>query len=342
MNSLAFLDPIKNKRIVIAPLNWGLGHATRSMPIIDHLRRKNEVIVASDGLALRLLRSRYPDLQTIELPAYDIEYGGHSMVWAMMRQLPKITKAVAIESALIEEIVDQYQVDMIISDHRLGCRDARIPSFIIAHQIRLRGGSTLLSSMANRVHRQFINRFTECWIPDYEHPTMKLSGELSDSTGINTKRYIGPLSRLRKQASVKKIDLSIILSGPEPARSVLEQHLDRLLPSLGLSSVVLVRGTDRRAQLNYSYSDVIDMADSTQLSTIISGSKVVLSRSGYTSIMDLSHMHQAAIWIPTPGQPEQEYLAEYLSDRERWRVISENDLKADTLLDALRNVYLLY
>jgi uncharacterized protein (TIGR00661 family) len=332
MNSLAFLDKYQSKKILVAPLNWGLGHATRCMPIIRYLRKSNEVLLGSDGESLRLLQNEFPDLATIELPAYDINYSGSgNFMWDMFKQTPKITIAISKEMAHVEEIVKEKSLDLIISDHRLGCYSELCKSMIIAHQIQIKGNIGIAGMLGRSMNKFFINRFDECWIPDYKSEALCLAGELSRPDGLKCYRFMGPLSRLNLKQKNTQYDIAIILSGPESARSLTESKLEKALAPLGLS-IILVQGTERKKVDHSNFTKVMTLCTTDEINQIINQSKIVISRSGYSTIMDLEATEKKAILIPTPGQTEQEYLAKHLSNRDNYRFLSEGDISTEKLI----------
>ena len=65
---------LKNKRILFAIMGWGLGHATRCIPLIQSLQKDNQVILASNGISSKLLRQEFPKLTCIDYPDYVVKY----------------------------------------------------------------------------------------------------------------------------------------------------------------------------------------------------------------------------------------------------------------------------
>lgn len=304
----------KMQRILVAPLNWGLGHATRCIPIIRELTQQGfDPVIASDGVALELLRNEFEDLEFVELPGYQIEYAkkpGH-FKWKLIMDSPKILKAISKERKLTAKLLDYLALDGIISDNRLGVHSHKIPSVFITHQLNVLSGNT--SAVSTAIHKRFINKFDECWVPDVAG-VPNLSGVLGhpDNVGSHV-RYIGPLSRLEKLNLPVKYDLFVLLSGPEPQRTMLEEKLlDELRDYKG--KVLFVRGKieDRQTVTNKGQIKIYNFMTSEQLEVAFSKSSLVLCRSGYTTIMDLVKLEQKAFFIPTPGQYEQEYLAQRL------------------------------
>jgi uncharacterized protein (TIGR00661 family) len=299
------------KTILIAPLNWGLGHATRCIPIIKALQENNFVpIIASDGIALELLRKEFPFLQTLELPSYQIEYAKNSknFKWKLIRNCPKMIVAVLEEKKLVKQWIPKYNIDGIISDNRLGVYSRKVPSVFITHQINVMSGST--TWITSKLHQHIIKKYTECWVPDFEGKR-NLSGDLGHLKKTKLKlKYIGPLSRMQKREVPKQYDLMILLSGPEPHRELLEEKLKNEVKNY-VGKVVFIKGIIEKDQKEEQIDHVTyyNFMNTPQLEQTFNESDVVLCRSGYTTIMDLVQLEKKAFFIPTPGQYEQEYLA---------------------------------
>ncbi|WP_066311327.1 glycosyltransferase [Flavobacterium sp. TAB 87] len=305
-----------NKTILVAPLNWGLGHATRCIPIIQALLDHNYVpIIASDGNALELLRKEFPYIQMLALPSYHIEYSKTDKYfkWKMLISIPKIIKAVLAEKKLIQQWITKYEIDGIISDNRLGIYSAKIPSVYLTHQINVLSGNTTWFS--TQCHRYFIKKHNECWVPDVAQDP-NLTGNLGHvkNTSLNIK-YIGPLSRMKQKELNKKYDLMVVLSGPEPQRSLLEEKLkNEVLKYKG--KVIFIKGIVEKTQQNETFKNVTfyNFMNTKQLEQTFNESDLVLCRSGYTTVMDLVALQKKAFFIPTPGQYEQLYLAKKLEN----------------------------
>jgi len=310
----------KQKTFLIAILNWGLGHATRCIPIIEYLlQHQQKVIIASDGLSLNFLKDAYPTLTFETLPAYNIYYPKFgSMVFAMFKQYFHLKKIISQSNSVVEHLVQKYGVDYIISDNRYGCFNKTVHSIFITHQtnIQLPKIFSFLSGFANRQNHNYINNFDELWIPDFENHL--LSGKLStDLHLLKTKiELIGPLSRLTQSNKSTTYFCTVILSGPEPQRSVLEQKIINQSKLLN-EKIVLVRGTNKTLKEQFPQNlEIIDIANSQEINELLLNSKHIICRSGYSSIMDLVALQQPAFLIPTPGQTEQEYLAKHLSEQQ--------------------------
>jgi len=301
--------PIKN--ILVAPLNWGLGHATRCIPIIKALIENNYTpIIASDGVALALLQKEFPNLQTIEFPSYNIEYpkDGKNFKLKLIINSPKMIGAIIRERRLVNKIIIKYKIEGIISDNRLGVRSNKIPSVFITHQLNVLTGNT--TWLTTKLHQGIIKKFDECWVPDV-NTIPNLSGKLGhlENDPKNVK-YIGPLSRLHKRKIEERYDLMVILSGPEPQRTMLEEKLIEEL-ALYQGEILFVKGKIESKQIvaQKNQFTFYNYMNSEELEIAFNQSKTILCRSGYTTIMDLAYLDKKAFLIPTPGQFEQEYLA---------------------------------
>lgn len=302
------------KRILVAPLNWGLGHATRCIPIIKALLQHNfNPVIASDGVALKLLEKEFPDLESIALPSYNITYAkkGKNFKLKLIADSPKWLKAVKQEKKFIKYLIETEPFDGIISDNRLGIYSKKVPSVFISHQLNVLSGNT--SWFSSKMHQKIIKKFDACWVPDVEG-NPNLSGKLGhlNQSKINIK-YLGPLSRFEKTDCSPLYDLMVLLSGPEPQRTFLEEKLlDELQAYQG--AVLFVKGVieDQQIKTKKGTLTLYNFMTSKELEFAINHSKIVLSRSGYTTVLDLAKLEKKAFFIPTPGQYEQEYLAERL------------------------------
>lgn len=308
------------KRVLVAPLDWGLGHATRCVPIVRELLRTScEVYLAGSGASSRLLRNEFPELKFFWLPGYHPVYPATgSMTWKMALQVPKFMRVIRNEHDEIEAIVRAHQIDLVISDNRFGCWSSLIPSVFITHQrnILLPVGFKWLETWVNRINDSLIRKFSCCWIPDRPEP-FSLAGRLATASTREESyptRYIGNLSRFGAPSPQSvRFDIVCILSGPEPQRSIFEERLVPQLRSSGLRYFIvrgLIEGATPRADVNSA-----DFLSGGELQQVIEQSACVISRSGYSTVMDLAKLGRKAIFVPTPGQTEQEYLAASLMER---------------------------
>ena len=312
------------KKVLVAPLNWGLGHASRCIPIIKELQKKHfQPVIASNDEALEFLKQEFPSLETLELPSYQISYGKH-LKWNLIKRLPSLQKVVKAEQKIIEEYISNHsEVVGVISDNRFGVYSKKVPSVYITHQIRVLSG--IFTPITSWVHQQIIQKFDECWIPDEK--ASKYSGKLSKSTTSLNQKYIGVLSRFEKKDLKKHIDILIVLSGPEPNRSHLEKKLIETFHT-SEKNIFLIQGTldSQQKTRTQGHLTILNYALSKELEKLLNASNYVICRSGYSSIMDLVSLGKPALLIPTKHQNEQEYLAKYHRKNQQFEVMTEKEL----------------
>ncbi|QDO93522.1 glycosyltransferase [Formosa sediminum] len=321
------------KRILIAPLNWGLGHATRCIPIINMLITHNYIpVIASDGIALALLKKEFPDVETVELPAYDIKYAkkGHFFKLKLIKDSPKLLKAIKAEKKATKAIISTHNIDGVISDNRLGVYSKKIPSVFITHQLQVLSGTT--TWLSTKMHQRIIEKFDQCWVPDHENEP-SLSGKLGHMKNIEIPiKYLGPLSRFERQELKPEYDIMLLLSGPEPQRTLLEDKLTNTFKE-DSRRILCVRGVIEKEQTTITAGNLTmtNFMTGKALEKALNSSKIIVSRSGYTTVMDLSVLGKKAFFIPTPGQFEQEYLAERLDELKLVPYCKQNEFTLDKL-----------
>lgn len=331
-------------RILIAPLDWGLGHATRCIPIIYALISAGvSVIIAGNKTQEAILKIEFPQLPFLSLKGYNVLYGKNKRTFLLklLSQLPSINNTLQYEHNWLKKVVGEYKIDAVISDNRFGLFHKNIPTVYITHQLHIETGSRWLNKIAQQIHYHYINRFTQCWVPDAEGD-INLAGKLSHpkKMPLIPVKYIGILSRFKKQEHSITNYLLIILSGPEPQRSIFENLLLHQLKSFE-APVVLVRGlpaqssTITLAQNIKVYNHL--MAD--DLSKYIQQSAIVLTRAGYSSVMDLATLKQKAVLVPTPGQTEQVYLAALLKKRRLFYTCDQDNFNLPNALHEAREFY---
>ena len=324
---------MNTKNILVAPLNWGLGHAARCIPLIKELINQGYTpVLASDGNALNLLKKEFPNLIALELPSYEIEYAkkAKNFKWKLLKNSPKTINAIIEEKKLVKKWCEEYDLAGIISDNRLGVYNKKVPSVIITHQLRVLSGKT--TWISSKLHQRFIKKFNECWVPDFEKKpnlTGKL-GHLKDASF--TVKYLGPLSRLNILKTEKKYDLMIILSGPEPQRTLLEELLIKKIHFLD-KKALFVKGlvSDKQVVSENEHITFYNFMTSVEIEKAFNESEIILCRSGYTTIMDLVKLNKKAFLIPTPGQTEQEYLARRLKKNGHFPYSKQEDFEIEML-----------
>jgi uncharacterized protein (TIGR00661 family) len=299
------------KRVLVTPLDWGLGHATRCIPIIEMLLKKNcEVMVASSGSALALLKKEFPELKFFVLPSYRVRYPKRgSFVFSIVGQIPRIRRVISREHKRVQKLVAQNSIDLIISDNRYGCWSGKVQSVFVCHQlnIQLPAAWQLLKPFVDWYHLLMIKKFNRCWVPD--DPQLNLTGALSLIKNLKIE-HVGVLSRFEKKNLELKYDVAVVLSGPEPQRSIFEKIVLKQISNPD-QKIIVVRGViegegNWRQEGNVT---IVNFLQSDKLEEIIQQSGMVIARSGYSTIMDLARLGKKAVFVPTPGQTEQEYLA---------------------------------
>ncbi len=297
---------------MVGALHWGLGHATRCIPIIDALLAQGaRVVLASDGAALALWREQYPQLTAVELPSYGIRYPSNSMVRNIARQLPQLVKAIRLEQQMLPQLLRQHTVQAVISDNRYGLYSAQLPTVFISHQLHLPLPVWLAPPLWNAWHQRLIRNFDVCWVPDRAGAD-NLAGKLAHPPPAGRVDYVGALSRFSPvQKLEKKWDILAVLSGPEPQRHYFEAALVEQLMELPYRSLV-VRGRPSSEQRLQVGAQVYrqDFMPQVALQRAFGESRFVIARSGYSTLLDLAALGiSRALLVPTPGQTEQEYLA---------------------------------
>jgi len=328
----------EKKRILVAPLDWGLGHATRCIAIVNELLQYNvEVVIASDNRPYELLRKEFPSLEHLRFPGYSVKYVENgNLAWSIIKQLPAILSGFRKEHKLVEEIVKRRNIDAVISDSRFGVYSTHVPSVFVIHQLNILLPSYLQwgEEIVAAVNRYRCNKFSECWISDFEG-TMNLGGKLSHPHTLPKNiYYIGPVSRLKAVQAEKKIDILAILSGPEPQRTIFENILLKQLQQTNYRSVI-VRGIteqDSRKQFNERIT-LIDSVQTEELSKLIASSRTIISRGGYVSLMDFALVGANVINIPTPGQTEQEYTAKELERKKICYYETQNEFSLERAME---------
>ncbi len=315
---------IQGQRIMVCPLNWGLGHATRCVPIIQEIERQGkQAVIAAYGQSEQWLRQEFPYHEIIHFPGVEVTYSkGESQVGAMLRAIPKILRDIRREHRLLPQLIRQYHIDAIVSDNRFGLFCSEAPSVYMTHQlmIKMPKGLTWLEPLGHWLHHRFIRRYDCCWVPDYaESPS--LSGDLSHrfQTSKNT-LFIGPLSRFLAPTATNTVlsdyNTVAILSGPEPQRSLLESALTERFAASN-EKALIVCGTPLPTAHWETIGNLTKVSHlpTSQIEALLLSTPHIYCRSGYTTLMDLDTLGRTATLIPTPGQTEQEYLAEIAVER---------------------------
>lgn len=321
-----------NRKVLVAPLDWGLGHATRCIPVIDALIKAGcTVVIACDGEQKILLQQEFPEQQFLLLKGYGVSYSSKKYLFPLkiLQQVPKMLYAIKYEHKWLEKIIDEHNIDAVISDNRYGLYSAKVPCVIVTHQLTIKVSAVRIENWLRKLNYNYINCFSECWVPDVKGET-NIAGVLSHPKKMPAVpvRYIGPLSTFEKNIVAEThYRYVILLSGPEPQRTLLEEMVLKDLLFFK-QSCLIVRGKPGEAE----YAAPIDLTNITiknhlprkKLNAVINAAEYIICRSGYTSVMEVLLLQKKAILIPTPGQTEQEYLARHLMQQQWCLSIRQN------------------
>jgi predicted glycosyltransferase len=317
---------MKGKKVLLVPLNWGLGHATRLVPVIDLLLKKGaDVYIAGSPAHLALLKIEFDKIKTLPLPYLRIKLNNSGyQVFNFIFQLPSFLIQIYREHRALEKLLVKQSIDIVISDNCYGLWNRKIFTIFITHQltIKLPKSINLLEKPVNAINHWFIRKYNICWVPDWEKEN-SLAGELSKCNSANLKvLYIGPLSRfsqyshhLSQTFEKKKNQILFIISGPEKQRSFFETAIKKQIEILEKEyTCIVIRGFPgtKNDNLPKGWNNHVSGCE---MENLILQSEFIVCRSGYSTIMDLTALRKMAIVVPTPGQTEQEYLAGYLGSK---------------------------
>jgi uncharacterized protein (TIGR00661 family) len=339
-------DPVRT--VLVCPLDWGIGHATRCVPVIRKFMEQGfRVVIAADGRPLEFLKKEFPELKCIRFPGSVIRYrAGSSQKWGLLLQLPGFLRNIRKEHRALRKLVREENADVVVSDNRYGLWSKECRSVFITHQLELQlpGGLRWLSPFTGRFIRRYAGKYDECWIPDFENHE-GLAGRLSHPARIPSNAvYIGTLSRFSVPRFTDEPfersghEILVLLSGPEPQRTILEEKLLKQLKQTDLKAI-MVRGLTERSDVDEADENIRIYSHpvTPKLRNFLSEALVVICRPGYSSIMDVVSMGKRAVFIPTPGQTEQEYLARYLMDRKIFLSIGQDQFDLIYALELSKN-----
>lgn len=320
------------QRILVCPLDWGLGHATRCIPLIfSYLEQGHQVLLAGSGPSLQVLKQTFPQLPVVDFPSFTLQYSrGTSQVWAVLKAMPRLVRHTYWEHQRLPFLIKQHGITQVLSDNRFGLFCKQVPCYYLTHQlhIKLPRPFGFLEPLVARLHRSVIHRYTACLVPDFEDLSRSLAGELSHPKCMPARvQYIGPLTRFSQSESspVPAVNTSktltvAVLSGVEPQRSIFEKYLLDSLQLEPAQRVVLVQGlpTENKPMQLHGKVEVYASLPTQDLRQLLLQATHIICRSGYSTVMDLHALGKlsATTWVPTPGQPEQEYLATYLRTKD--------------------------
>ncbi|MFN2457139.1 MAG: glycosyltransferase [Chitinophagaceae bacterium] len=327
-------------KILVAPLDWGLGHATRCIPVIKQLLASGcEVLLAGERRTETLLRTEFPQLTFLPLKGYRINYGKNK--WMLLSriflQTPKILKTIAYENSWLKEVIKKYKIHAVISDNRHGLYNATIYCVFITHQLLIKTslGKTA-DALLQKINYKYIHQFNECWIPDVDLE-ITLAGELAHPSVMPKipVQYVGLLSRFKyRQLILQAHYILVLLSGPEPQRTILEK---KILAELvhNQQPVLFIRGLpgNKESPPVPRHVTIYNHLSTNALQQAMEQASFIISRCGYSTVMDVMTMQKKSILIPTPGQAEQEYLAKHLMKQQFAFCVTQSKFKLQKAIE---------
>ncbi len=324
------------KTILYCPLDWGLGHASRGIYLIrKFLDRGFKVILAADGESLALLRDEFPQLCWIQFTSFRIRYTKRiPLLVKLLFYLPVMLIGIVKEHRELKRIIRDYAIHIVVSDNRYGLWNKHVLTIFITHQVSIRLPAWLswFQYPIYRLSYRQIRKFNYAWIPD-ESGEKSLSGELSQKFSLpENARFAGIFSRFMNEDSrpldhpITSYELLVVLSGPEPQRTMLEEKIINQLKTMRLKTLI-VRGLPSYTEeySPFEYLNMVPHLPSNKLRILIKSSKRIITRSGYSTIMDLVALRKTALLIPTPGQPEQEYLGKRMEQKQYFYCLDQRD-----------------
>ncbi|MCU0435629.1 MAG: glycosyl transferase family 28 [Bacteroidia bacterium] len=328
-------------RIFLAPLDWGLGHATRCVPVIHALLKAGaEVELGASGSGIAFLRREFPQLTLHTLPEYGITYTANGMRgWHLLMQTPRVMRVMRAEYHQLDTLISQRNYTAVISDNRFGIRSDRVPSVCITHQLHLQTPPGF--GMAATFNRRMLGRFQQIWIPDLPGAG-NLSGALShDGPALKIpQHFIGPLTRFHSPATKSPAThLLVLLSGPEPQRTLFERLLVPQLHQIN-RPCILVRGMpgQKSGPVTDKNITVYPHLPTAELQQFFETAHCVISRSGYSTLCDAAAVGCRFIAVPAPGQTEQEYLAQTLAAQNRIVMQEQSQFNLAQALEEVENI----
>lgn len=305
------------------PLDWGLGHTTRCIPIIHCLQLAGyEIVAGVSGAAAALMAKECPNVAIIPIKGYKVSYTRLGWLFSLkiFLQIPKIFAAIIYEYQWLQKTIVKEKIDMVISDNRYGCFTKNVPCFFITHQLAIQTGTLLTNWMVQQVNYWFIKQYNACFVPDVA-ANEGLAGRLAHPKKLPKipLHYLGILARINAIENKKQdIDFLALVSGPEPQRTLLEQQILALARQMPTKQFCLLRGLPNHSDIlakvpnNISYYNHLPAQS---LSEVVAKAQYIICRSGYTTVMELVTLQKKCLLLPTPGQTEQLYLAKFLQQK---------------------------
>ncbi|MDG2426233.1 MAG: glycosyltransferase [Flavobacteriales bacterium] len=350
--------------LLFVVLDWGLGHATRTLPLIEESAKTMRVTVASSGPALSWLRKHSSTfkfgtnaINCFEKPGTEVRYnarGGLLGQFTIASQLPRFVRSARLEQQWIQAFCAQHGITHIVSDNCYGAWTPDLPCAIITHQLNPAVPHVLRPFSRRLIHRM-LRPFKEIWIPDQaaneSHFTRGglLTGPMAAPLPSDAPRskFLGPISRFGAtkagescEAGDVKFPLVASVSGPAPHREKMETIVRSIFQRDGRPALILA-GRPQYAQpsttaqptspepaqrVDLNVTTLYD-ATSTELQAAFQQADVLICRSGYSTLMDLVALRTQAILVPTPGQPEQLQLAKMWGNEFNWPTCLQHQLE---------------
>lgn len=347
-------------KILVAPLDWGLGHATRCVPIVkEFLRQGAEVELAVVKANAGLFREVFPELRQRVAPGYNVvypKYGFNMALW-LLKNSAHLNAVMRFEKRYAEEMVERHGYDVLFSDNRFAFFSKKAYSVYMTHQRRIAFPPAVaaLEGVGVRWHRARMRNFDEVWVPDVE-TAPGYAGALSHLPSLrgaeNTPKvkFVGPLSRFDEVAGSLKLDglkagkyrVVAVISGVEPARTQFENRLRDILRDVpGNHLMILGKPQAPRRHWTEGNIEFVTHLPTGDFANAVRNADWVISRGGYSTVMDMAYLGAKCVFVPTPGQYEQVVLARDLATAGYAVSIPANRLSVKTLLDAFnKNVAL--
>lgn len=341
------MDTGQKKVILVAPLDWGIGHASRCIPLIRYFcGQGHKVILASNGRSAAMLREEFPELEILtDIPDYTITYpenDNFSLHFA--KHALRLLRVLRNEQSWINLMVDQHKIDLVVSDNRYGLYCNKITTYFITHQIFIPAPG-VIRWLINAINHYYIRKFNHCFVPDFSGKK-NLSGALSHGKGLPSNvRYIGPLSRfagfnripdtnvehidlpnLAKGDHSFEFDICVIISGPEPARTLFSKTIKSLFADSNKKIIIIEGRTESPEKYTISNIQIASHLKESEFRSVVAKSKSIICRPGYSTLMDLFYLQREALLVPTPGQKEQEYLAQLCTSQNIHRTVEQKKL----------------
>jgi predicted glycosyltransferase len=331
-------------KVIVCPLDWGLGHATRCVPIIRELMAQGSAVeIGCCASQKKFFQLEFPGMVLHEAPSYNIRYPekGWQMPFWLLAELPRLRRVIREEQRWIESLCVERHATHVLSDNRFGCYSRRVPSVYMTHQLRIAFPAPfhIFEALGEFWHARQQAPFREIWVPDVaEYPG--LSGKLGHLHGTRDKiRYIGPLSRFQATSTIPdgpKPDILALLSGPEPQRSLFERLLLEALPQLPGQHIMVrgLPGAPPPPDTGTPDLQIVNHLPTPDLQGLVQRSRHIICRPGYSTLMDLAVLGACPILVPTPGQTEQIYLGQTLARQGQAAYLAQTDCTATAIRNA--------